>query len=882
MKKGFWSRIVLPILAVVLFAGCITEPMMDSDYDATDGVMSEQIGDEEGWVRTVVFMYKETSPGQDIFIKGGHDSGLVPSVYPTMSEDIIYNNTENDTTYTIKMNDSSLDWGTESALDWTCNDWPSGWGTERTYAVDGYGEDPENTFGLHWWKFDVMMAGETGDWYEFKAFMRESGNEWWENNISQTGTPYSTINHWGKKGYITKVSYGESWATFIPLNEPPVANATVSPSTGTVSTTFSFDASASTDAEDSTASLQVRWDWESDGTYDTGWTTTKTETHVFSVVGTKTVTVQVKDTEGSTSTDTVTVNVNPENGGDHPGYFSGDIGANVYDNGVEFSIYWRNSVASSVTVDIDGKGSYSMTYISSGDNANIWWVFLTNAEVGDEYKYTANGATTVADPYSKYNRYSNGDSVVVDQDAYTWHDDEWSRPGWDYYAIYELHVKDFTSDDDTVSAANRGKYLGVAEKLTYLTNLGVTAIELMPPSEFPDAGYSWGYNTSLFMSVESGYATQPFVGQLGVDEFKEMVDLCHQYGIAVVVDLVFNHTANNDNWLWQIDNVLYFDYNNNGNPADDQTPWGNKLATWKDEVKRLGKDTVEYFMTDLHVDGFRFDATHSWFMDHGFIRDLKYHASQLDPNVYFVYENLPNESDLKTWGGQWNDNYHDTGIEVYRGAGNATWMKWHIEAVPDWASSGVEKLNYVESHDEDTLGFHAFNPSYGCGYDYGTAMARSRLFSVILATSIGTPMMWMGQEFLRDREGQDIDEMPLDWDVYTANQSLTEYYGGIFRLRRDNYALRSGNISTMYDPNGGNNNIYAYARTGNVGDAKFVIVLNFDRWSAHTVTIGMPENGTWTKVMNEYQADRTETVSVNNYAMSVTVGANSAVVFMKQ
>ncbi len=165
-------------------------------------------------IRTVVFMYKATVVGQDIFIKGGHDAGLVPTNYSTMSEPIIYNNTKNTTTATIKANDASLDWGSESALDWTC---PVGTAGQPLYSTSGYGQDPENTFGAHWWKFDVNMTGAKGDWFEFKAFMRQGTTEWWETNRAQTGTPYSTINHWGKKGYITKTKYDDNWVEFIAL-----------------------------------------------------------------------------------------------------------------------------------------------------------------------------------------------------------------------------------------------------------------------------------------------------------------------------------------------------------------------------------------------------------------------------------------------------------------------------------------------------------------------------------------------------------------------------------------------------------------------------------------------------------------------------------------
>ncbi len=262
-------------------------------------------------VRTVVFMYKQTVTGQDIFIKGGHDAGLVPSVYPSMSEPITYYNTLNTTTAAIKANDASLDWGSESALDWTTSLWPASWGAKKTYAVDGYGEDPENTMGDHWWKFDVDMLGNTGDWFEFKAFMRQGTAESWENNIAQAGTPYTTINHWGKKGYITKVTFGANTVTYValtpPVNQPPVAALTATPATADTGVAISFSAAGSTDPEGT--ALQYQFDWENDGTYDTAYSTTATASHAYTTSGTKTVKVQVKDGGGLTATKTVTVTI---------------------------------------------------------------------------------------------------------------------------------------------------------------------------------------------------------------------------------------------------------------------------------------------------------------------------------------------------------------------------------------------------------------------------------------------------------------------------------------------------------------------------------------------------------------------------------------------
>ncbi|MCB9645736.1 MAG: alpha-amylase [Deltaproteobacteria bacterium] len=169
-------------------------------------------------VRTVIYMLKATVPGEDIYIRGGHDGGLVSAGhYPAMDEGISYLNTLNPTTLPTKSGDTTLDWFSDSALDWTCASWPASWGPEPTYATNGYGTDPENTFGLHYWKFDVSMSGQAGDWFEFKAFLRRGSAVEWEGNISQAGTPYSSINHWAKKGYITVVTFGQSGVTYIPL-----------------------------------------------------------------------------------------------------------------------------------------------------------------------------------------------------------------------------------------------------------------------------------------------------------------------------------------------------------------------------------------------------------------------------------------------------------------------------------------------------------------------------------------------------------------------------------------------------------------------------------------------------------------------------------------
>lgn len=708
------------------------------------------------------------------------------------------------------------------------------------------------------YKTEDLIIDGSGEWWYW------TNDVWYNSNPEDTSSPIVTLTS-PQNGKVTAasslsvtgVSAGSTTAVYCKVN-----SGSYSAATGVASWTYS-------------ASLDM---------------------------GTNTLYYYATDGANYSATNSIQIIRINGSGDPYPGTYQGELGAYPYSDGVEFSVFWRDEVVSSVSVSIDGMGDYAMSEYSD----NVWYVFVEGAMAGDEYTYKGSpvggGATIeVADPYSFYNRYSSGNSVVVDHNSFAWTDSSWTRPGWDYYIIYELHIKDFTFEDSTVTETNKGKYLGVLEKLDYLTNLGITAIELLPISEFPDAGYSWGYNNSLFFAPESGYASDPLEGQQGVDQLKELINACHERGIAVIFDMVFNHTSSGDNWLWQMDSVAYFDYDLDGTVeaqagGDDNTPWGNKFATTRDEPRQLAKDCLEYFMEYYHVDGFRFDATHSYYMDGTFLWQISEHIKGVDPSAFVVFENLPNESS-KNYAAQWSDPYHDDGVNMFRGSSTATDITSEIYYSSDcswWSpTSPFIVVNYVESHDEDTLGFHAFDSSYGVGYDSGTAAARSRLMAVMLSTSLGNPMIWMGQEFLRAREGQNIDEWPLDWSGLSTYGSLYDYYAGVLKLRRDNESLRDDQLSWAAASWGDGSSLptspssmVAYSHTGTGAD--FVVALNFDRWSSQSSSVIFPEAGTWKQVVSEgtvydyASAPTSITVSSAGEWHTITVGANSGVIYMKQ
>ena len=190
-------------LTAIALLGCVAAP-----------VFANEEGD---LIRTVVFVHQPTAYGQNLLITGGHDPELVPDHYEEEDEPIYYNNTRNAWSARIKVKDRTLDWDSLSAMDWTTDFWPGDWGPKQTYKDNGTGEDPENQWGHHYWKFDVMMEGEVGEYFEFRAILKDDYGEENEGEIVQEDAPHESSNHWGKKGYITVVDFNGDDVEFIPL-----------------------------------------------------------------------------------------------------------------------------------------------------------------------------------------------------------------------------------------------------------------------------------------------------------------------------------------------------------------------------------------------------------------------------------------------------------------------------------------------------------------------------------------------------------------------------------------------------------------------------------------------------------------------------------------
>jgi isoamylase len=440
--------------------------------------------------------------------------------------------------------------------------------------------------------------------------------------------------------------------------------------------------------------------------------------------------------------------------------------------------------------------------------------------------------------------------VVVDP-AVTWGNDRPPNIPWDQLVIYESHVKGMTALHAGIAPQLRGTFGGFADPsvIHHLTRLGVTAVELMPIQLFyndrhlVERGLTnyWGYNTIDFFAPASRYISPGG----NIHEFKLLVRRLHEAGIEVILDVVYNHTAEGNQLgptlsLRGIDNASYYMLAEDPRYYYDTTGCGNTLNLAHDRVLQMVMDSLRYWVTDCHVDGFRFDLAaalgrnHSGFDAHAIFLD----AVAQDPvlsKIKLIAEPWDTGPDGYQLGnfppgwGEWNDKYRDTVRSFWKGdAGAAAHFAGCLRASADlfdkrgrrpWASvnfaaahdgftlSDVVTFNdkHNEANGEDNRDGHNHNLSWNCGAEgpsddpeigrLRNLMRRNLIATVLL--SQGTPMILMGDEVGRTQMGnnnsycQDNEINWLAWQDHAEDdRAFAEFIAVIIRLRRTYPLLR--------------------------------------------------------------------------------------------
>jgi 1,4-alpha-glucan branching enzyme len=533
------------------------------------------------------------------------------------------------------------------------------------------------------------------------------------------------------------------------------------------------------------------------------------------------------------------------------------MGAMPHAGGVAFRVWAPHADSVSVTGTFNDWNDAAHKCEAEGDGN--WYINIPEARIGDEYKFAlTNGDNRFEriDPRARQVTNSVGNGVIVDPD-FDWEEDAFEMPSWNELVIYELHVGTFHRPGEAV-----GNLDDASERLPYLKELGINAIELMPLAEFA-GDYSWGYNPAHPFAVETAYG-----GMLGLKRF---VREAHKHGIAVIIDVVYNHFGPSDLTLWQFDG---WSHENKGgiyfyNDDRSSTPWGDTRPDYgRGEVRQYIFDNAMMWLEDYHADGLRYDMTlymrsvdgdENNVIPEGFnlAQWINAEINKRYPGKITIAEDLRNNALMTQEGSlgganfstQWDAEFvhpirqviteiddGNRSMEVVR---NAILHKYNLDY--------FERVVYTESHDEVANGkqrvVSEIDPSDSPGRH---AIKRSTLGAAVMFTAPGIPMLMQGQEFLRDKWFD--DGRPIDWHRAEQFVGVVNLYRDLINLRlnrQNNSAGLSGQHVEVFHVND-IDKVLAMRRwkEGGAGD-DVIVVFNFSEGRKENYKIGLPCGGEW-------------------------------------
>jgi pullulanase len=465
------------------------------------------------------------------------------------------------------------------------------------------------------------------------------------------------------------------------------------------------------------------------------------------------------------------------------------------------------------------------------DEDGSWEATVKGDLKGAYYTYTAEGddprfnpARELLDPYAQAVTSHGGRAIVVhDTTPVT------DRPTFPHAdaVVYEMHVRDFTIDPDS-GIQRRGKYLGLTEAGTHLTNrvdittgldhlteLGVNVVQLMPISEFhtneSEDLYGWGYDVVHHNSPDGWYATERFDARR-VSEVKRMIDALHRRGIRVVLDVVYNHTfeATDKRRAYSFDGLVpgyYYRLRPDGSYYNGSGV-GNEFRTEAPMARRYLIDSLKHWVNEYKVDGFRFDLLA--LIDHETMLQIIAELREIDPHILLYGEPWAGDASPielngkgRQWGRGWavfNDDFRDAlkgkvfdarATGFIQSGSEAGAVKAGVRgAVDTFAAAPLEVVNYAECHDNHTLWDRlTISTADNAAVTDSDRRAMDKLAAAALFTSQGVPFIQCGQEWLRTKGGDhnsynrpDAVNM-IRWRQKAENYDVYLYYRGLIQLR---------------------------------------------------------------------------------------------------
>ena len=542
-------------------------------------------------------------------------------------------------------------------------------------------------------------------------------------------------------------------------------------------------------------------------------------------------------------------------------YDGDDLGATITEAGTVFKV-WAPT-ASKVVLNLFEAGNDCAAYASVDMERGERGVWSSTQDCGHGTYYTytvttAVGTQEAVDPYAKAvgvngNRGMVIDLKTTDPEGFAEETFDAGLTSYRDAIIWEVHVRDFSNK---LEASNyKGKYLaftetgltnanGVPAGVDYIKNLGVTHVHLQPVYDYatvdetkPDNEFNWGYDPKNYNAPEGSYSTDPYHGEVRVNEFKQMVQALHAQGLGVVMDVVYNHTYDGNSCLNRIVPYYYYRYTATGDNSNG-SGCGNETASDRYMFRKYMIDSVTYWQTEYHIDGFRFDlmglhdtttmqkienAVHTnnpqaLLYGEGWTGG----TTTLNPNKQAVQKNIKNVKASRGAIGSvavFNDSIRD-GL---KGSVFDAKAKGYISGDPSkanankvlfgmtggtyqvgatWKVENAMVINYMSSHDNRTLWDILANGAPSASKEERIVM--NRLGAAVVLISKGTPFWLAGEEMLRTKNGDEnsyksSDEVNnIKWDVLKEGSDeyeMSEYYRGLIELRKSHDWIRNADVT---------------------------------------------------------------------------------------
>ena len=633
-------------------------------------------------------------------------------------------------------------------------------------------------------------------------------------------------------------------------------------------------------------------------------------------------------------------------------YSGNDLGASYSKKATTFKVWSPNAASVRVNIfehgsDNEGDaGSIMSRAMSLDKTTGVWSVTINGDLLNKYYTYSVtHGKTTkeTADVYAKACGVNGQRSMVVDLST--------TNPeGWENdkhvlvqnqtdASVWEISVADFSSSESSgVSEANRGKYLAFTEEGTtvngvqgasstcvdYLKKLGVKYVQIMPFYDFGSVDesknimdqYNWGYDPVNYNCPEGSYSTNPKKGEVRIKECKQMIQALHNAGIGVIMDVVYNHTYTSDSWLQRTVPNYYYRMNNDGTFSNG-SGCSNDTASEHLMFRKYMIDSVTYWASEYHIDGFRFDlmglhdvttmnsirtALDNLYADGSGSQILMYGeawdmATNCDEGT--VLASQKNLKQLSDRIGAFDDTIRDAikgstggtdGAFVQEGSRRAnlkTGIAGQSDTTTGWANVPSQCVTYASCHDNLCLYDKLVGSVYGADGKYRKRyedlVAMNKLSAAIVITSQGIPFSLGGEEFCRSKDGDENSyassrkENMLDWENVDLYSDVIEYYRGLYKIRdafaafSDSTAATANSLTYLSDvPKGVMG--YTINNTESGKWSQMCVIFNGSD-SAQNVTA----KGDWVVLADNKTAGLRNIKNVTN---SVKVEAHSAVIMV--